>query len=216
MEQNNFDNQETQQSAKEQYEMRKREKEKQKHAQRENSKKQQAHTGAWKQRIIWTAIVLAIVGGVAWLVSTFIPETQDQSISYDIQGRQHIAEGTTHEQYNSNPPSSGPHWPSPAHTGIYSEPIADEQVIHNLEHGDIWIAYHPRIGEQAQVFAEEFDEVGVIVTPRETNDTDIALVAWGRVDAFNIEGDIPTQRIRDFIIRYKNKGPEQVPSVGHR
>ena len=52
----------------------------------------------------------------------------------------------------------------------------------------------------------------VLISPREENETDIALVAWERVDGFNLEdGKIPETRIRDFINRYRNQGPEKMP-----
>ena len=49
------------------------------------------------------------------------------------------------------------------------------------------------------------------------NDTDIALAAWGRLDKFNLENNNFNkdnlnqikQRIKDFILRYENKGPEK-------
>ncbi|PIR05141.1 MAG: hypothetical protein COV57_00655 [Candidatus Liptonbacteria bacterium CG11_big_fil_rev_8_21_14_0_20_35_14] len=53
----------------------------------------------------------------------------------------------------------------------------------------------------------------VIITPRSQNDSDIAVVAWGRLDTFN-KSEFNINRIKDFIKRYKNRGPEKVsPSL---
>jgi len=91
-------------------------------------------------------------------------------------------------------------------------------VIHNLEHGDIWIAYHFDISGEAKEILESFAGQYVVVSPRFENEGDISLVAWGRVDTFDIEnGVIDKGRIKDFISRYYNRGPERVRSIqtGH-
>ena len=65
----------------------------------------------------------------------------------------------------------------------------------------------------------KFAAAKIIIAPREANDLDVSLVAWGRVDSFNLEeGEVSRQRIEDFITRYVNRGPERVsaPAQGHR
>ena len=61
---------------------------------------------------------------------------------------------------------------------------------------------------------KQFGAAKVIITPREANETDIALAAWGRLDTFNLDGKaLPVERITDFIKRYANQGPEKVPQA---
>jgi len=61
------------------------------------------------------------------------------------------------------------------------------------------------------------NEALVIVTPRSANDADIALVAWGRVEKFDLEGaSLDLARINSFVFRYKNRGPEKVAPSEHR
>ncbi len=60
-------------------------------------------------------------------------------------GQQHVAIGTI-VKYNSNPPTSGSHYPVttgtvPAPTGVHTSPIQNEIQVHNLEHGHIGIQY---------------------------------------------------------------------------
>jgi hypothetical protein len=62
--------------------------------------------------------------------------------------RDHIPPGSPRPTYNSNPPSTGPHYYNqdcPAKWGtINPQPVQpDECYIHNLEHGGIWITYRP-------------------------------------------------------------------------
>lgn len=167
---------------------------------------------------LWIVIVVAVGYGIFLLAQTAGPEGEDFSVAYSIQGRDHIADGATHPPYNSNPPSSGSHYTTTARGGFYEESLPDERVIHNLEHGDVWIAYHPDISDEAKETLESFAGQYVVVSPRRDNKGDISLVAWGRVDIFNVEnGTVDEQRIRDFISRYDNRGPEKVrgSQVGH-
>jgi len=167
---------------------------------------------------LWIFILVAVGYGIFLLAQTTGPDGEDFSVAYEIQGRDHIADGATHPEYNSNPPSSGWHYASPAHGGFYNEPLPDERVIHNLEHGDIWIAYRPDISDVAKDALESFAGQYVVVSPRAENNGDISLVSWGRVDTFDIENDVVDEgRISDFIKRYNNRGPEKVRGVqtGH-
>ncbi|GEM_PF-44778 len=124
-----------------------------------------------------------------------------------IMGREHIAVGAVHPPYNSNPPTSGWHYPKPAPWGVYEQELPDEVVIHNLEHGGIWISYKDIDAEtKSKLKAIAARNPGsVIVVPRSKNDTKIALASWGRLqnmEAFN------EKAILDFITENKNRSPE--------
>ena len=163
------------------------------------------------------AIIFLIIGALGYLlyigIKTQLPIGADMSVVYADQGRTHIQVGVAHPVYNSNPPSSGWHYANPADPGFYDTEIADEYIVHNLEHGDVWIAYRPGISDDIVVKLRAFASARTVIAPREANTTDIALVAWGNVDVFNIENkQLNETRIHDFIARYENRGPEKVPA----
>ena len=163
-------------------------------------------------------IIFAVIAfggyGLYLLIQGSAPEGEDLSRAVTVMGEDHIAPGSQLPEYNSNPPTSGPHYGQTARSGFRDEAIPDQHIIHNLEHGDVWIAYHPRVADEIKEELRQFGAAKVIITPREANDTDIALVAWGRLDTFNIENDaLPVERVEDFIKRYANKGPEKVPGA---
>lgn len=172
----------------------------------------------WGKGLAVLFVFVLIVGGIFfWIQRSFVASGVDYSKQYENLGQDHIKIGEAHKAYNSNPPSSGPHYEEPAQEGYYDAELPDEQLVHNLEHGDIWIAYHPRISQEMKDALKQFDASKVIITPRAKNDTDIALVAWTRVDAFNIEnGKIDRARIEDFIKRYINTGPEKLIPSNHK
>jgi thiol-disulfide isomerase/thioredoxin len=89
--------------------------------------------------------------------------------SYDIQTAEHIQPGADHPPYNSNPPTSGWHYPQQASWGFYTEELPDERVVHNLGHGGIWIAYtnlSETTRSKLREIAQEYPQ-SVIVTQRE-------------------------------------------------
>lgn len=199
------------------YEIKKEEREKAREEERGRAKMEKIKK-SFMHYSLWIVIVVAVGYGIFLLAQTAGPEGEDFSVAYSIQGRDHIADGATHPPYNSNPPSSGSHYTSTARGGFYKEPLPDERVIHNLEHGDIWIAYHPDISDEAKETLESFAGQYVVVSPRSENEGGVSLVAWGRVDTFDIENEFVDEgRIRDFIRRYDNRGPEKVRGIqtGH-
>lgn len=203
------------QTGKQAYEARKTEKlkEREKTVQVQKSVKQKKSIGKY----ILGLVVFVLIGvGFYFLVQRELPEEEDFSRAVPIQGREHIEVGVPHGPYNSNPPTSGPHYEQTADTGFREEPIPDEHIVHNLEHGDIWVSYHPRISGEVKDVLKTFAGSKVIITPRDANEIDIALAAWGRLDTFNVEnGVLDEERIDDFIKRYINKGPERVTASPH-
>lgn len=192
---------------KEQYDLQKREKEK--------VKASAAKMRTVRKLILWVVPVLTLVGAGFWMVSRIEPPSQDFSKAMPSEGATHISEGTE-IAYQSNPPTSGNHWPIPLTDGVYNTEKPEEAIVHSLEHGRVWISYKPTISEEVKKKLRKFGSQGVIITPRSANETDIALAAWTRLDAFNLpaDGALDETRVRDFILRYKNRGPENVPGMG--
>lgn len=99
-------------------------------------------------------------------------------------GRKHVPETET-ISYNSNPPTSGSHYDTPAPWGIQIQPPKDEALVHNLEHGGIVISYNPdQVKEEelkqlrSQVRELSKTNPRLVLTPRSSLDTPIALTAW--------------------------------------
>lgn len=170
-------------------------------------------------RILVLAVIVILGYGIYIFSKSAGPEGEDFSQAISVMSRNHIPTGSEPAvAYNSNPPTSGDHYDVPARPGFREKPIVDGNLIHSLEHGLVWLSYHPRIGGEADKLRDVTGPTTVVV-PREANDTDIALAAWGRLDTFNLEDgtidDNDFQRINDFIKRYSNKGPERIPPGQH-
>ena len=171
-----------------------------------------ARIHGFKKIVIWIAVI-AIIGaaiyGLVWLSKKAAMNKPGEAIPE--LSRDHIPVGSPRPQYNSNPPTSGPHYPESAAWGVYDKTLPDEQLLHNLEHGGIWISYKDAgdkdLADQLKSLASKYT-LKVIMEPRPADDSRIAVAAWGRLlklDHFD------KQQIRDFINAYINRGPEDVP-----
>lgn len=158
-------------------------------------------------------ILIAALGLGFWLYKSSQKITPPENLpgqAYEIQGAVHIPEGSTdHPAYNSNPPTSGWHWPQPATWGAYDKAQPDERFIHNLEHGGIWIAYKPDLPQDQIEMLKDYTRRyrKIVVAPRSNNDSNIALAAWGRL--FKLDTAKEGEIIR-FIEAFYDKGPEKV------
>jgi hypothetical protein len=168
---------------------------------------------------IFIIISVLVVIGIYMLIQSGTPEGEDFSKSIPIlKDSEHVPVGSDLISYNSNPPTSGSHYGTPARAGFRENPIEDSYLVHSLEHGLILVSYHTRIGEEAEKLKDIVNSFTVVVQ-RDANDADIALAAWGRLDTFNLEDgtidDDDLQRISDFVQRYANKAPEKIPAGQH-
>lgn len=128
---------------------------------------------------------------------------------FEIEGANHIAAGQTGVEYKTNPPTSGSHWPNAAEWNFYDDELTDEQLVHNLEHGGIWISYKDLSEEEINTLKEiEAENKGaVIITPREANDARIVVASWGRY--MKLE-NIDRESIQNYINEYINNSPEKL------
>ena len=93
---------------------------------------------------------------------------------------EHLGSPDAKVKYNSFPPSSGPHYQAPAPWGIYTEPIKQPILVHNLEHGGIIIQYGD-VGSDAVTELSSFyqdDPYGLVVAPYPKLGKKFALTAW--------------------------------------
>lgn len=138
-------------------------------------------------------------------------------------------EGNTHTTdaskwiYKTNPPTSGPHNPSPAQDGIYAqgnEPAVG-LTVHSLEHGRIDIQYKAGTPKATVAKLEtlgleqlQFDSEGYHTLVFQNNTkmkAAVAATAWRQSLTCNTVNDGVYDAIRDFRTKYTNKGPEMVP-----
>lgn len=148
-----------------------------------------------------------VFGLVYWAaVASQKAEESRPGEAVSIMGKEHITPDQIVDSYNSNPPTSGPH-AGPAPWGFSTEEIQDKNAIHNLEHGGIWITYKNLDAESVTILENiaRKNSRSVVVSPREANDTNIAVASWGRLMKLDA---VDERKINEFIRKNKNKSPE--------
>ena len=86
----------------------------------------------------WLLVIGICLGVSYWLFKVFTRPLPGEAVP-DM-GRDHVTD-IAGVNYNSNPPTSGPHFPVWAKRGVYDRFISDGYLIHSLEHGYIILSY---------------------------------------------------------------------------
>jgi hypothetical protein len=89
--------------------------------------------------------------------------------------------GGTSPKWNTDPPTSGPHYGIPAIFGIYNDELELARVVHNLEHGGIYILYGKDVPDSTVEELRSFYEshkTGTIMAPLNRLGDTFALGAW--------------------------------------
>jgi hypothetical protein len=85
------------------------------------------------------------------------------------------------KKWNTDPPTTGPHYGIAAIFGIYEEELELARVVHNLEHGGIFILYGDEVPdatvEQLRAFYDD-NSTGTIMAPLDRLGDRFALGAW--------------------------------------
>jgi len=180
-------------------------------AQLEAFKKKEA--AAKRNRLIGIiASVVALVGIVGGVATVFILESQPQAVEigegplddrvalYPDLPADHV---TGRVSYDVEPPVGGPHNATWLQCGIYDQEQQNENAVHALEHGAVWLTYDPGFATDAQIEAlrDLARERGsyMLVSPYGGIGEAMAASAWGAQLRF-IDVDDPV--LADFIERY--------------
>ena len=145
--------------------------------------------------------------------------------TFPSQGREHVEELPEDFEYNSFPPTTGPHHPVPAPWGVYDDPVDQLRLVHNLEHGGLVIQHGEGVPQgQVDAILEWYreDPNGKVVAPLPDLEERIAVAAWtapetAGEDEPTGEGVLMTCPGFDraafdaFKDRYGFRGPERFP-----
>lgn len=127
------------------------------------------------------------------------------------EGRGHVRDGTI-VAYKSRPvATSGEHYGVPAIWNSYEEPIEQERLVHNLEHGGIVIQYGRGVPRATVDQLNEFyldDPNGMILAPLPRLGDTIAVSAWLQLATCTRFDEDAFEAFRD---RFRYKAPERFP-----
>ncbi len=145
-----------------------------------------------EQRASRLPLVLATVGAVLVLGAALAAPLVDKALrgeeqvqraldltlveTWDITDRAHTMKDVTYAQ---DPPAGGAHAPVWLDCGVYDVPVRDENAVHDLEHGTVWITHDPDLSaDDVEALAEQLPANG-IMSPREGLPSPVVVTVWG-------------------------------------
>ena len=136
------------------------------------------------------------------------------------QGREHVTPDQEHPPYNSTPATSGWHYEQPLAPvvwGVHDEFVADEFILHNLEHGGIGIHFDcpdgcdDLVAQLAEIVdRSRAEDLKVMMSPYPDMPTRIALTAWTFMDVFE---EFDNDRIAAFIESHESSPNSPEPNA---
>lgn len=119
--------------------------------------------------------------------------------------------------YTKAPPDGGRHdqvWAA-CNGAIYEVPVRNENMVHALEHGAVWIAYNADqvTGDDLQALADRVEDTPfMMLSPYPGLDAPISLQAWGH----QLKLDDPDDPRIDQFIEALRENPYTSPEPGAR
>jgi hypothetical protein len=130
------------------------------------------------------------------------PDGPDGVVAYDITDNTHL-EGAV--EYGVDPPVAGPHDPVWANCGFHEGEIPNENAVHSLEHGAVWITFTADADDTTLDAIRGIVETSGHLLASEYPDQDSAIVltAWNR--QLGVES-IDDPRVSTFVETYLSTG----------
>ena len=173
-----------------------------------------ASSGVNKTYIIVGAVIVAFLAGFIALV---VIDSRQQAGSsppgevetYDIgSAGEHTDADVDYEQ---TPPTGGPHNDVWQNEGFYDAPVRDENAVHTMEHGAVWITFDPDLpqGQKDRIRGLVEGQTCAVASPHPDLPTPVVASAWGKQLTLESANSPDLER---FIRAYR-LGP-QTPEVG--
>lgn len=152
----------------------------------------------------WTVGIALVAGLVVFAVTSTMPKSPPAAIegvqTFSGLSANHVNGPVTYPQA---PPVGGDHSRILLNCATYTEPVPNENAVHSLEHGAVWLAYDPQAvtDEQLAELRKDIPSTYMILSPSEGLPAPVVASAWG-VQLKASGADDP--RIRDFISKYRD------------
>jgi hypothetical protein len=169
-----------------------------------------------------SVIVISVLGALAWAVfGSNGPEPAAAGKAgtagkvaltglqqYPGLARDHV---TGHVLYAQTPPAGGKHSAVWLNCGVYDAPVANENAVHSLEHGAVWITYRPGL-PASQIATIRDDLAGQkygLVSPYPGLPAPVVATVWGQQLKLGSASD---PRLKAFVDTFKTGS--QAPEPG--
>jgi hypothetical protein len=152
--------------------------------------------------------VLALV--IVFVVTNSIPKVDPDSIdiagltTFDDLTAVHVADDTTVDyeaDYDMSPPAGGNHWGAWLNCGVYTEPQQNENAVHALEHGAVWVTYDPELvtGDDLTTLQDSLPDTYIVMSPYPDLQAPVVASAWG--NQVELDG-VDDPRLAEFVTKF--------------
>jgi len=185
-------------------------------------KKQQAR----EKRNRRVGIIAASVGAVAvialiisFVVVNAVPEVSRDDIAItDLETFEgvpavHVATAVDYEtDYNMNPPAGGNHNQAWLNCGVYTEPQQNENAVHSLEHGAVWVTYDPDALSEDEIatLRDSIPSTYMLLTPYPDLPAPVVASAWA--NQVQLDG-VDDPRLAEFISKFRQSPDAPEPGA---
>lgn len=169
---------------------------------------------------IWTGLGIAVLGLVGLLIWPSVKPAQGETVPV-MESVAHVQEGEDPGPFNTDPPSSGPHYASPLEAGFYHEedledfgPYPEGHIVHSLEHGYVVFWYNcdaegvedcDQLKADLQEVIESFDTFKVIAFPWDSLEEPVVITSWGRMHRLDSWSE---RAASNFVRANRGRAPE--------
>ncbi len=166
--------------------------------------------------IIGGIIVTAVVAGL--IISSVVMTAPKNSVtnrSAKVEGVQTFTNVAGHSTapitYDQTPPAGGQHNPVWLNCGVYTKPVPNENAVHSLEHGAIWVTYDPSLSTtELNALKSKLPPTYVVLSPYENLPSRIVLSGWN----VQLQIESPTdKRLATFFTKYWKSGTSPEPGA---
>lgn len=116
----------------------------------------------------------------------------------------HVLDDETPVTYASDPPTSGPHKPSPPDTGAIDRVLSPPVQVGILERGDVLVQYDPDLPAGERRRLEGLAGSNVVVAPNPGLPAAVVATAWR---AKRVCGSVVVDDLKEFVTERAGQGP---------
>lgn len=117
----------------------------------------------------------------------------------------HVLGSADDVDYQSDPPTSGPHQPGPALEGVVDEPLSRPIQVGVLEGGGVLVQHRPDLSPTDRELLASVAGSRVVVAPNPGLADPVVATAW----TYKLTcADVDVEALEEFISARSGKGPE--------